>query len=252
MKPRLPLRAAGMLRMACTACLSLVATGNAWAEDSKAAAATPPSSKADPPAPSSTADASPQEPTHGHGGQFSLRADGVFGYKMLFRYDGSPRCDRYDPTKTPSDQSKFCGFGSAPAFGLSLGFSPVGFFEPFVFGRFGLGDDADRTNMGKLMLIGAGARLYTMSDSAFKIFFSPWIGLDFTSGPANPNDADDRAARIQAGAYRTDILVGLQVGPQYDIAKWIGLYAAGGLSFDMLRYLGAVADLSIGVQVRAP
>ena len=31
--------------------------------------------------------------------------------------------------------------------------------------------------------MGVGARLYTMSDSRFKIFFSPWLGLDSTSGP---------------------------------------------------------------------
>jgi hypothetical protein len=189
------------------------------------------------------------DPSYAHGGQFNARVEGVFGFKMLFRYDKSPRCAPYEDKK---EQQKFCGFGAPPAIGVALGFAPVGFFEPYLFGRFGLGNEREQTNLGKMVLVGAGVRLYTMSDSAFKIFFAPWLGFDFTSGPVDPEDPAERALGLNSDSYRTDFLVGLQIGPQYDVSKWLGIYAAGGLSFDVLRYLGAVMDLSFGVQLRAP
>jgi hypothetical protein len=199
--------------------------------------------------------AAPPDEDYAHGGQFDVRAEAVFGYKMLFRYDKSPRCAPYDftPGKNPKDQQKFCGFGAAPQIGVAIGFSPIGFFEPFAFARFGLSSsETERTNMGKAVLAGAGMRLYTMSDAAFKFFFSPWIGFDFTHGPVDPNDAGDSLLQIVPGSYKTDLLVHLDIGPQYDFSKGFGAYVSGGLTFGVLRYLGATADLSIGIQMRAP
>jgi hypothetical protein len=34
--------------------------------------------------------------------------------------------------------------------------------------------------------------------------------------------------------------------------RGFGVFLAGGLTIQMLRYLGATADLAIGVQLRAP
>jgi hypothetical protein len=179
---------------------------------------------------------------------------------MQFRYDKSPRCAPYNYAKSPSDQQKFCGYGTAPALGIALGFAILDFFEPYAFARFGLSDESSQTNHGKLLQVGAGARIYTMSDSRFKIFFSPWLGLDLTEGPkfpiaAGPHGdpgADDKAAGVVDAAYRTDLLVHLDIGPQYDFSKGFGVYFSGGLTFQMLSYLGATADLAIGVQLRAP
>src|SRR5437868_650808 len=109
----------------------------------------------------------------GHHGQLDVRAEFLTGYRMLFRYDKSPRCAPYDYAKGAADQQKFCGFGAAPGIGIALGFAMVDFFEPFVIGRFGLADEAARTNQGKFVQVAVGARLYTMSDSRFKFFFAP-------------------------------------------------------------------------------
>jgi len=196
----------------------------------------------------------------GHHGQLNLRAEFLAGYQMLFRYDKSPRCAPYDYAKRPADQQKFCGFGSPPALGLAVGFSLIDSFEPFVFARFGLANSADHTNQGKMLQLGVGARLYTMSDSRFKIYFAPSIGVDLTSGPvepigAGPNGspgADDRAAGVQSESFRTDILARIEIGPHYDFSRMFGAYFAGGLTFQMLRYLGASADVTLGVQMRAP
>jgi hypothetical protein len=202
------------------------------------------------------------EPDLGHHGQFNVRGEFVTGYRMLFRYDKSPRCAPHDYSKGPADQQKFCGFGMAPGIGVAIGFSMVDFFEPFLFGRFGLTDEADHTNQGKFVQVGVGARLYTMSDSRFKIFFAPFVGLDLTSGPVFPigvgprgnPGADDAATvgKVTNDSYRTDLLAHLDIGPQYDISRAFGIYLSGGITFQMLRYLGASADLTLGLQMRAP
>jgi hypothetical protein len=196
----------------------------------------------------------------GHRGQFNARADVLGGYRMLFRYNTSPRCAPYDYAKPSADQQKFCGFAAAPALGVAIGFSAVDFFEPFVFARFGLANEVDRTNEGKLLQIGAGARIYTMSDSPLKIFFSPFLGVDLTGGPleaigTGPRGSagrDDFAAGVTAASHRTELLAHLDVGPQYDFSRMFGAYLSGGLTFQMLRYLGATAELTVGLQMRAP
>jgi hypothetical protein len=228
-----------------------------------------PSARADAPKPGAPATAKPKAPAAelkpaaatpsgetpdddlGHRGQFNVRLEFVTGYRMVFRYDKSPQCGPYKPTASASDQQKFCGFGMQPNLGLAVGFSLVDFFEPFAFVRFGLSDET-QTNSGKPVIAGVGLRLYTMSDSRFKIFFSPWLGLDFTDGPKDPNYLGDAPLGITAASYRTDVLVHLDVGPHYDFSRGFGIYANGGLTFDMLRFLGANAEFSLGVQLRGP
>jgi hypothetical protein len=196
----------------------------------------------------------------GHRGQLNFRAEFLTGYRMLYRYGPSPRCAPFDPKKSADDQQKFCGYGSAPAVGMAIGFSLVDFFEPFVFVRLGLANEAVETNQGKLMQVGFGARLYTMPTSRFKVFFSPWLGIDTTAGPLEaigtgaPGSPgyDDALAKIKTGSYKTDVLAHFGLGPQYDFARGFGVYLAGGVTFQMVRYFGMSADLAIGIQARAP
>jgi hypothetical protein len=196
----------------------------------------------------------------GHHGQLNFRAEFLTGYRMLYRYDPSPRCARYDPKKASNDQQKFCGYGSAPAVGMAVGFSLVDFFEPFAFIRLGLANEAVETNQGKLMQVGVGARLYTMASSRFKVFFTPWLGIDATAGPlvtigAGPPGSpgyDDSLANVKTGSYKTDVLAHFGLGPQYDFSRGFGMYLSGGLTVQMVRYFGASADVAIGIQARAP
>jgi len=196
----------------------------------------------------------------GHHGQLNFRAEFLTGYRMLYRYQPSPRCAPFDIKKNSSDQQKFCGYGAAPALGLAVGFALVDFFEPFAFVRLGLANEARETNQGRLLQAGFGARLYTMANSRFKVFFAPWIGVDATagpletigSGPPGSPGYDDSLAKVQTGSYKTDILAHLDIGPQFDFSRAFGMYVAGGLTFQMVRYFGTSADLSIGFQARAP
>ena len=196
----------------------------------------------------------------GHHGQLNFRAEFLTGYRMLYRYGQSPRCAPYDAKKGPNDQQKFCGYGSAPVVGMAVGFSLVDFFEPFAFIRLGLANEAVETNQGKLMQVGFGARLYTMANSRFKVFFSPWFGVDVTKGPLEPIGSsspgtpgyDDANAGVKTGSYKTDVLAHFGLGPQYDFSRGFGVYLAGGMTFQMVRYFGMSADVAIGLQARAP
>ena len=201
-------------------------------------------------APSSDAKAEDATASLGHQGQFDLRADFVTGYRMLFRYDQSPPCSPWNTAKIDLRPAEVLRGGDALSPGDCVGVLVVDFFEPFVFGRFGLSNES-KTNSGAPVVLGAGARLYTMSEDRFKIFFSPWAAVDLTSGPAS-NGADFAPYRSTAADYKTDFLLHIDAGPQFEFSRYIGVYASGGLTFGMLRYLSTNAELALGVELRAP
>ena len=105
------------------------------------------------------------------------------------------------------------------------------------------------TNTTALKAFGVGARIYTMSDSRFKIFVDPAVGMEVEGGGSNP------AWRFRDGTlpdYKTDFLFHLGVGPQYDFARQVGVYLNAGLTTGVLRYIHTELELSGGVQVRVP
>jgi hypothetical protein len=184
---------------------------------------------------------------YGHGMQFGLRAGIVGGYRMIFRYDKSPYCHTPDTSKSAKDQQKFCGNGAPPALDLALSFGVVDFAEPYLWMRFGLGGESS-TNTKALTAFGAGARIYTNSDSKFKVFVEPAVGVELEGGAGND-------AWKYGGAnpdYKTDFLFHLGVGPQYDFARAFGAYVNFGLTTGVLRYIHTEVEGSLGVQVRVP
>jgi hypothetical protein len=185
----------------------------------------------------------------GHGMQFGLRAGLTGGYRMIFRYDKSPFCHAPDLTKADKDQQKFCGHGAPLATEIALSFAVVDFAEPYVWLRFGLGGEA-ATNTESLMAFGAGARIYTMSDSKFKIFVEPAIGIEVEGGAGN-KDWVFRATNT-APEYKNDFLFHLAVGPQYDFARAFGIYVNAGLTTGVLRYIHTELEITAGAQVRVP
>src|SRR4051812_35165650 len=137
--------------------------------------------------PSSVDDQGGHEPADekfGHGRQVGLRAGLTGGYRVIFRYDKSPFCHAPDPLKGDKDQQKFCGNGAPLALDLALSFGVFDFAEPYFWARLGLAGEAS-TNTKALTALGVGARIYTMSDSKFKIFVEPAIGMEIESGAGN-------------------------------------------------------------------
>jgi hypothetical protein len=182
--------------------------------------------------------------SYSHGGQLSLRAGLVGGYRMVFRYDSSPFC--VSPAQNAGrDPQRLCGFSPPLGLDLGLGFSPFGAVEPFAWARFGFTAE-EPTNTNPLSVLGAGLRVYTRSDDAFKIFLEPAIGLELEGGGGNP------AWNTGSIDYKKDLLIHIAAGPQLDLAPGVGLYADAGLTVGILRAISSTMELQFGVQVRAP
>ena len=185
-----------------------------------------------------------KETSYGHFGQFGLRAGLVVGYRMILRYADSPFCTTPDGGSADSQQT-FCGHGAPLATDLALSFGALDFLEPFVWARLGLSPER-QTDTNPLRVIGAGVRLYTMSDAAFKIFIEPAVGLELEGGRGTP------AWQLNNPQYKKDFLFKIAAGPQYDFARYVGVYVTAGVSAAFVRALGASLDLSVGVQGRLP
>ena len=195
--------------------------------------------------PAKAAAATEEDDDYGHGMQFGLRAGIVGGYRMVFRYDESPFCADFDPDKTVQDQQKFCGHGAPFAVDLGLSFAPLDSIEPFVWGRFGLSSE-DETDTEPVVIVGAGARIYTMSDSAFKIFIEPAIGMELEEGQGSPT------YQLNNPEYKTDVVFHLAAGPQLDVAKNFGIYLDAGITTGILRSIHSTLEVQLGVQARMP
>ena len=197
--------------------------------------------KAAEPAPTTPA----EKDTFAHGKQFGLRVGLVGGYNMVFRYDQSPLCSPYDAAKPASDQQKFCGHAAPFALDLAVSFAPLDFLEPYVFMRLGLSGET-QTDTLPIKVLGAGARIYTMSDSAFKIFIEPALAMEFEGGAGTVSHPGYNPQ------YKNDLLIHLAAGPQIDLARYVGLYADAGLTTGILRAIHTTLELQAGVQARFP
>ncbi|HEY0464761.1 MAG TPA: hypothetical protein VGC79_11150, partial [Polyangiaceae bacterium] len=180
-----------------------------------------------------------------HAKQFGFRVGLVGGYNMIFRYDQSPLCAPYDATKPAKEQQKFCGHGAPWAIDLAASFAVADFLEPYVFMRLGLSGET-QTDTLPLRVIGAGTRIYTMSDSAFKIFIEPALGFEFEGGAGTVSYPG------YDPQYKNDLLIHLAAGPQIDIARYVGFFADAGLTTGILRAIHTTLELQAGVQARLP
>lgn len=194
----------------------------------------------------SAAKAEPEaDEAFGHMGQLGLRAGLVLGYRMVLRYDSSPYCASPDPLKSAQDQRKFCGHGAPLAADFGLSFGLLDFFEPFVWARLGFGAEK-QTDTKPIVIVGAGARIYTMSDAAFKIFIEPAVALELENGRGT------LAWQANSPKYKQDFVFHLAAGPQLDFARHFGAYATGGVTTGVVRAIHTSLDLQIGVQGRYP
>lgn len=196
-----------------------------------------------------TAEAAPEKPaakdTFAHQGQFGLRVGLVGGYNMVFRYDESPLCSPYDTSKSLADQQKFCGHGAPLALDIALSFAVLDFLEPYVFTRLGLSGET-QTDTLPVKILGAGTRIYTMSDSAFKIFIDPAVAFEFEGGAGTVKIPGYNPQ------YKKDLLFHLAAGPQFDFARYVGVFVDAGLTTGILRGIHTTLELQGGVQARFP
>ena len=195
---------------------------------------------------------------YGHAMQFGIRAAIVGGYRVIFRYDDSPFCKEPDPNEEVKDQQSICGHMGPPAVDVALSFAPLDSVEPYLWGRFGLGGEAE-TNTNSLRIIGAGLRFYAASDSRFKFFIEPALGVELEDGGGNDRwglgdldgdgQPDDENYQPE---WATDFLFHLGLGPQYDFAKAFGAYLHLGMNVAVLRSIHSTLDFGGGIQIRVP
>jgi hypothetical protein len=184
-----------------------------------------------------------EDEAFGHAGQVGLRLGLIAGYRMVLRYDDSPYCREPDPLKAANNQPKFCGHGAPLALQVGLSYALFDFLEPFAWGRFGLADEP-QTDTEPVLMFGAGVRVYTMSDSAFKIFIEPAIGLELEGGRGT------QAWQANDPEYPNDFVLHLAAGPTLDLSRNVGIYVTGGVTASIIRALASSLELDLGIQGR--
>jgi hypothetical protein len=187
---------------------------------------------------------SPEDDAFGHSGQFGLRFGIVGGMRMVFRYDETALCVYPDA----GEPQRFCGHAAPLALEPALSFAPLDSLEPFVWGRFGLSEER-QTNTDPLVILGLGLRLYTMSDSRFKVFLEPAVGWELEGREGGPRDA---SGIEQNAEYKKDLIFHIVAGMQYDFAPAVGAFVDAGLTTGVLRALHTTLEIQAGLQVRAP
>jgi hypothetical protein len=182
---------------------------------------------------------------YGHGAQFGLRAAIVAGYRMVLRYDDSPFCVEPDFSEPASDQQKFCGHSAPPALDLGVSYGLVDFAEPYLWLRLGLAAE-EQTKTNKVTIVGAGVRIYTMSDSAIKIYVEPAVGFELEDGTPSG------LWLLNAPEYKKDLVLHVAAGPQFDLSSNFGLFVDGGVTVGVLRAIHSSLELKAGLQLRLP
>ncbi len=190
----------------------------------------------------SAAEHAPASDGFGHGRQFGLRVGVVGGYNMIFRYDQSPLCA---PPEANKDPQKVCGHGAPFALDLAASYAVLDSVEPYAFLRLGLAGES-QTHTLPVKVLGLGARVYTMSDSAFKIFIDPALAWELEGG------SSDAAVYNPKAVYKKDLLIHLAAGPQFDFSRYAGVFIDAGLTTGIFRAIHSELELQLGVQARLP
>lgn len=177
----------------------------------------------------------------GHFMQVGARGGISIPYKIMFRFDDSPECNVNN--KDGEEGGKVCGLLAPPALDLALSFALLDAIEPYVWMRMGLNDET-KTQTEALRVFGAGVRIYTMSDSMFKVFFEPAVGVE-TEGALN-------AAAAASADYGTDFFIHLNAGLQVDFIRNLGVYISLGPNVSFLRAITTTLEGNVGLQVRVP
>jgi hypothetical protein len=188
------------------------------------------------PAPSAPADgdaapapAASERPPWSHRNQLSLRIAGAEGYRIGVRYGNGEACD--------ASGAVFC-HGRAPVLAdLALGFGVSDSVE--IEGRFRVGEPEWHAAIP--LAAGLGVRLLGNPRSRVKFVFGVAVLADFTG-----------VGSAVGERYGTDVLVRLEQGLHYDVARAFGFYFQFGETIGVLRALALTVDAGFGIQIRVP
>lgn len=175
---------------------------------------------------------SPTPPaTLSHRYQFGLGVRGGSGYRVIAPYDSSYNCGELTDK---GENKSVCGGRQRAWLELSPSFGITHSLELLVDVRFYLEDDFTAT---KALFVAPGIKYYSDPDELFKFFATGQLVIenqDFGS----------------AGPSNLDLGVRSALGVQFDVLRYLGLYAQGGVELGFKRWLTFIVDFGGGVQVR--
>ena len=171
----------------------------------------------------------PPEESMSHEQQVGLRLGAGAPFIFAVKYGDGPFCD--------DEGNEFCRRFGAALLDLEVSYGLSDTVELSLLARFGLTDDeaADANPLA----FGIGARAYTSAHAMFKAFLGGRVMLDATSSDAPEWKSVDVGARGELGL-------------QFDVVRYVGLYAQIGASIMILRALSFAFDATAGVQARFP
>jgi hypothetical protein len=136
-----------------------------------------------------------------------------------------------------------------PELEIAFGYALTAGFEPYVFTRLGLwSESATYTAAGKML--GAGARIYVVSESQLKLFVEPAFGVAFEGDALDPLIFDATLPRVRRDGYKNDVVFHAGVGPQYDLSRTFGVFANASVDVGIIRALTVLVSVHYGVQAR--
>jgi hypothetical protein len=189
----------------------------------------------------------PQEEDLGHAMQFGFRPGLVIPYKVMFRFEDSPKCDLdtngEGDLNTDGDDAKVCGFVMPVQLELAGSFTPLDGVEPYAWLRLGLGEEKE-SGTASALLFGVGARLYTMSTSQLKLFFDVAAGMEVEGAIDPANEATLN--------YGSQVFGRLGFGPQFDFNRYFGGFLVVGPGFALPRAITMQLEALVGLQGRLP
>ncbi len=193
-----------------------------WSWQTPFAVASPPSAEPNAPAP---APAAPKQDLN-HRFQVGAAIRAGTGYRVIMPYN-EEFCGEQDKSVCGSRLPVWLEI--SPSFGITRS------LELLVDLRFAL--EGDFTN-SKSLFISPGIKYYADAEDLFKFFATGQVVFE------------NQEQLYNSGLSAFDFGIRSALGLQFDILRYIGLYAQGGVILGFNRWLTFTVDFSGGVQVR--
>ena len=162
----------------------------------------------------------------GHRYQFGLGVRAGTGYRVIMPYH-EESCGQEDKSVCGSRQPFWLEI--SPSFGFTRSLELLVDVRLFL--------EEDFTN-SRGLFVAPGIKYYTDAEDLFKMYFTGQLVLESQKQIQN------------SGLTSFDIGVRSVLGIQFDILRYVGLFAQGGIIIGLKRWLTFVVDVAAGVQIR--
>jgi hypothetical protein len=183
-----------------------------------------------PTAPADVAAPGTEEILYDHRYQVGVRVGFGFAYQFAIKYGDGAECS--DPAG-----ETFCRHLIGGLIDVELTFGVTEGLEIGFLGRFGLANDPVAENIP--IVLGLGIRGYIPPPGHFKAYIGAKLIMDLTQSDLALWEDIDVGARAE-------------IGVQYDILRYLGVYLQFGVTVQILRAFAFPLDVTGGLQARFP